>query len=318
MMEKVKKMANNQTRKMKKKREEKMSTKMEIAIYVNEETGVNEEIYCKSIDKEQYEAKYKYHLFCNQCGMAKVKFTPRKDGFKFFSTWNGEGRLHDEKCAFNVIYKGKHGRSVFEAKFEKEELSTEHVKNTIARRFKEIEELHKTHEKLEGIIGSNKIATSSIIKTATQTRDDETSTLTGSRAYITSIESVRLDSSFIGTRRCVFGEIKNAQFGTKNGVSFAYLNFVFKHISVSALMPESFHQTEDNDVEKLKEFVETVNNQLDEGKRLVFAGIGFIRKKEEGAGLNVVIVNKDWLGINKMSYDEIRLARTVKSFDCKL
>lgn len=59
---------------------------------------IKKKIYCGDLDKNDYETKYKGYLTCIKGCPAKIKFTERKNNVKFFSTWNKQGKLHNEGC----------------------------------------------------------------------------------------------------------------------------------------------------------------------------------------------------------------------------
>ncbi|RGS26840.1 hypothetical protein DWY02_13625, partial [Eubacterium sp. AF22-9] len=87
-----------------------MKVKIEAAYY-HDNAGNKKPIEINEISKEEYEEKYKGHLTCiNNC-KARIRFTQKTNGTKFFSTWNHEGELHDLDCPYHVAYKGKNGRS---------------------------------------------------------------------------------------------------------------------------------------------------------------------------------------------------------------
>ena len=75
-------------------------------------------LYCKELDKEDYDSKYKGHLTCINGCEARIKFTQRKNNYKFFSTWNKEGKVHNKDCPYYVEYKGKKGREKLESLFK--------------------------------------------------------------------------------------------------------------------------------------------------------------------------------------------------------
>lgn len=285
-------------------------TKIEWAKYSNEEE--NENVFCEAIDKTQYNEKYKGHLSCINGCSARIKFTARRDGSKFFSTWNKEGDLHDkEYCPLNVKYRGKIGRKKLKDFYEDSDVSDEHIKGTIARKIHALKT--KDNKEVENPMGEStlKIEDTGEMEVAVTTDSGRTGDNQEKRVYINSLEAKILTPDYIDMRLCIYGKISNPQIcNNDSGVKYAYLNLDNTKYNVSAYLPEAFYAEQGNSA-KLEQFITIVENLIDKGEELVLIAVGMIKCKK-GGGLEVVIEKPEHLVINEDTYNEILLNEAVE------
>lgn len=284
-------------------------TKIEWAKYSNEEG--NENVFCEDIDKTLYDEKYKGHLSCINGCSARIKFTARRDGSKFFSTWNKEGNLHDkEYCPLNVKYKGKIGRKRIKDIYEQADISDEHIKGTINRKIQALKD--KDNKDVEDATGKStlKIEDAGEMKVAATTDSGRTGDAQQKRVYINSLEAKILTPDYIDMRLCIYGKISNPQIcSNDSGAKYAYLNLDNTKYNVSAYLPEAFYAEQGNSA-KLEQFISILENLIDNGEELVLIAVGMIKRKK-GGGLEVVIEKPEHLVINEDTYDKILVNEAV-------
>lgn len=288
-------------------------TKIQWAKYVVEDNK-KDEVYFEELDKDLYDSKYKKNLYCINGCKAKIKFTHRKDGTKFFSTWNNEGNLHKEDCEFHVRYNSKMARKKLIAKHEKNEVSDEHILNTIKNRIKNMKD-KKKKEPFEDK-DTKKIENSGEKEVSVPVEGDSGDGGTAKRVYIGSLDAEHITEAYVDTRKCVYGRIENIQFNTtENGESYAYFNLKNKYRKVSVHIPPAFYYKENNNLEKFKRFIKILQEKINGSENdFIFVGVGFIRNKKK-KGLNLRIINKDHFLINETSHDSILNNRAINNIN---
>jgi len=284
-----------------------MSTKIENAIYTNPENELEETIYYQSLDSDLYNEMYKGNLTCINGCIAKIKFTEKKNGTKFFSTWNGDGGKHDKDCQYHVIYKGKVGRKKLKALHTEEEteICDQRIMETVLRKIDDLKNLYKKVDKT--------------IKKGTKLTSTSGEEIVEKREYIKSLNAQFMDFSFEDTRKCVYGIINNVQIRENDDKEkYAYLNLDNTHYNVSIYLAPAFYFEEDNDVRRFEQFIEILQNELDNNKRLIFIGVGNIQKKKDKSGLNVKVINKKHMMINETEYLKIIFDNGVRESELKI
>ena len=281
-----------------------MGTKIESAIFTREDD--NEDIiFYESLDTDLYEEKYKNKLTCVNGCVARIKFTQRKNGIKFFSTWNREGTLHDEKCQYHVNYKNKMGRKKLKALNEDVEVDTDHIKATIRRKIKSLKELNKKGSIKEQRLTTIEVDNNGVIEVAVGVDGKSEAREKIKNVYIGSLDAEYLDPSYVETRKCVYGDIENVQIKEdKTHKKYAYLNLKNTRHDVSVYFPEAFYAKENNDISKFESFIEVLKGSIEKNSLCQFIGVGFIKYKKK-SGINIVILDKDHFVVNEKNYDEL-------------
>ena len=270
--------------------------------------GENKPIYVQNMEKDVYENVYKGNLTCIHGCEARIKFTERKNGIKFYSTWNKEGSKHKEDCEFHVNYKGKAGRKRLIAEEEKRQITEEQIENAIERKIKNLKlkninenggiKNQSTNKVEETGVGIGKVSSENVEPTALGVK----------RENVTSIEASLINSTYIERRKCVYGMIKNAQYEySESGELYGYLNLDNEHHRVSVYFPPAFYNEEHSDEEKLMNFMEILKNEINENeKKIMVVCFGKIKnektKKDE---FNIHVINPLHIKINEMSVDKI-------------
>lgn len=265
-------------------------------------------IYCNDFDKEDYESKYKGHIFCINGCKAKIKFTQRKNNRKFFSTWNKEGKLHNEDCPYYVEYKGIIGREKLNAYYRSIELDDETIFRRIKRKYSE---LHKNYDGIEFPTpdrGSMEIEnTGEDYANEYEISDVGEESRNGSNIRHKDANFVTIDD--LNSIISVYGIIDNVwNDENKDGTRYAYINFDTKNVSVNILFSEAFYKNEySNGVEEFERFIENVKEIVKKSKEPVEAiAYGQITKKKRSkSGVNVSVISPKRILINDMSYNEI-------------
>ncbi|MFE3575747.1 hypothetical protein [Lysinibacillus sp. NPDC059133] len=265
-------------------------------------------IYCKDLDREDYDSKYKNHLTCINGCKAKIKFTQRKNNIKFFSTWNKEGKLHDKGCPYYVEYKGSKGREKLNAYYKNIELDDETIFNRLKNQYYKINKSYEGNELPSPQQGSRKVEQRGENNVDTFIDLDE-----GEKNYNSS--NIRhKDANFVtqddlGSRLSVYGKLHSVENGVnKDGTRYAYLNFKTENTSVNILFSEAFYSNEyANGINEFERFIENIKELVKNKEKDVIAiAYGEItKKKKRNTGVNVSVTNPKRILINNMSYKKI-------------
>lgn len=282
-----------------------MNTKIKSAYYSNEQQNIkNKEIKLEEISKEIYDEMYRGHLTCiNEC-KARIKFTERKDGVKFYSTWNGDGNLHDLGCPYNVNYKGEKGRAKFKAFYKAIKIDDDTILRKLKNRFnkmrKDIINPGDSKSELDSRMKyiNNDEGEDRLVANENGVEQDKIPNIRYSNA-----EQVTTDD--IGAIKAVWGIIDNVQLveNSTNDI-YAYFNLRTENNKINIYFPEAFYKNEQvNSVEEFKLFINNVQEMVDEKEIFVIA-YGEIKKKKK-LGLNVNVISPKRLIINGKTYYNI-------------
>ena len=276
--------------------------KIEWAIYQN--GSDTEDVFYEHLDKDLYESKYQGHLFCISDGCnAMIKFTHRKDGKKFYSTWNGQGDLHDIDCPYYLQYKGEVERKRILDAIESASVTDEHIVNTILNKSKNLKSKDKVKipikkRKTRKTIEGNQTSTNLVID------NGEIDNLGGSKIKIFSLDSKHITPDYVGYRKCVYGKIRHVFFHEDDG--YAYINLENEQYPISIYLPQAFYADSTKTTkEALKAFLATINQELKVKKELIIICVGMIRYKGNNQGINVHVISPLHLLINDNKYYEI-------------
>lgn len=282
-----------------------MNTKIKSAYYSNEQQNIkNKEIKLEEISKEIYDEMYRGHLTCiNEC-KARIKFTERKDGVKFYSTWNGDGNLHDLGCPYNVNYKGEKGRAKFKAFYKAIKIDDDTILRKLKNRFnkmrKDINNPGDSKSELDSRMKyiNNDEGEDRLVVNENGVEQDKIPNIRYSNA-----EQVTTDD--IGAIKAVWGIIDNVQLveNSTNDI-YAYFNLRTENNKINIYFPEAFYKNEQvNSIEEFKLFINNVQKMVDEKEIFVIA-YGEIKKKKK-LGLNVNVISPKRLIINGKTYYNI-------------
>ncbi|MEK5477668.1 hypothetical protein NYE70_12050 [Paenibacillus sp. FSL R5-0407] len=283
--------------------------KIEWAYYEN--GNDTEEVYYEYLDKGLYESKYQEHLYCisDECD-AMIKFTHRRNGVKFFSTWNGQGDLHDIECPYFLKDKGEVERKNILHQIESAPVTDEHIINTIINKSKNLKATEKRKKQ-------NKRYTTRRTLQGDQTSkleridNGEIDQLGISEIRIFSLDSKHITPDYVGYRKCVFGKIKHIYFHEADG--YVYLNLENPQYRVSIYLPQAFYADPEKTTKSaLISFVDKIRSELFAHKELVIICVGMIRfKKGSQQDVNVHIISPFHLLINDMKYYEIITSNSI-------
>lgn len=282
-----------------------MNTKIKSAYYSNEQQNIkNKKIKLEEISKEIYDEMYRGHLTCiNEC-KARIKFTERKDGVKFYSTWNGDGNLHDLGCPYNVNYKGEKGRAKFKAFYKAIKIDDDTILRKLKNRFnkmrKDIINPGDSKSELDSRMKyiNNDEGEDRLVANENGVEQDKIPNIRYSNA-----EQVTTDD--IGAIKAVWGIIDNVQLveNSTNDI-YAYFNLRTENNKINIYFPEAFYKNEQvNSIEEFKLFINNVQEMVDEKEIFVIA-YGEIKKKKK-LGLNVNVISPKRLIINGKTYYNI-------------
>lgn len=276
--------------------------KIEWAYYQN--GSETEEVFYETLDKDLYESKYQGHLYCisDECN-AMIKFTHRKNGLKFYSTWNGQGDQHDIDCPYFLQYKGEVERKRILDAIESAAVTDEHILNTILNKsknlkFKDKVKIPKKKHKTRRTISGDQSDSTVVIDNGTI--DD----IGNSKIRIFSLDSKHITPDYVGYRKCIFGKIRHVYFNESDG--YAYINLENQHYPVSIYLPQAFYADPTKTTkEALKAFLNVIVQEINSNKDIIIICVGMIRYKGNNQGVNVHIINPTHLLINDTKYYEI-------------
>ncbi len=268
-------------------------------------------LFCKDIDRDEYNAKYRGSLKCINGCEAKIKFTQRKNNIKFFSTWNKEGHLHESGCPYHVDYKGKKGREKLEAYYKNAPLDEEYIEKSLKRKADALQRKYNLNNIVHPDNGSVQIEEIGSKTVSVYIGDEYESGETGKRSYIGSQDARFLTKDDAGRRLHVYGYAKHAYIsdgekGTEN--KYGYINLDFGIIPVSMAMPQSFYANEGiNGVDDFKVFMSKLIKYIEDNEKeppLVIA-YGEIVAKKKKDGLTVLVTTPGRILINNKSVKKI-------------
>lgn len=297
--------------------------KIEWALYTNNETKGEEKIYFEDLNKEDYESKYKNNLTCINGCKSKIKFTHRKNNSKFFSTWNGEGTMHDEGCPFHVDYRGNIGRKKLKAYYEKREINDYDIKITLLNKIRGLKRNYNGEDKIKEHVYSKRVKnTGEMVVPGENAEGNYGDAISnkGRRIHnIMSIDARYLTTVYIGTRKCVYGIGSNAQINNKNGEDFGYINLKNRGYNVALYFSKAFYSLENGiTLDDFKRLFNILKKEItDKSEDIVIVCYGEIKRKEKG-GVNVNIINEKHIFINDMSIRQILAEGKIKNIAYKV
>lgn len=276
---------------------------MEWAMIRNQE--VEKPIEVNNITKEEYEDKLKGSLYCIHGCDARIRFTERKNGVKYLSTWNNEGKKHSLDCEYHVNYKGKVGRKKLQAYNGHANISDEQIINAIDRKFKEL-----TNQYIDKNKGKNSQSTNEVEDLGEGTVGVYSDNGNGEeiirRKNITSIKAEYINSTYLELNKCVIGKVKNSTINNEDGNVYGYFNLKNENYSVSAYFPEAFFKGGNFTEKNFKRIVDIINSELENEKEIIVVCYGLIKnKKKSNKDFNINIIDSKRIKINGESLDTI-------------
>lgn len=264
-------------------------------------------IYCKDLDRGEYETRYRGNLSCIKGCRARIKFTERKNNMKFFSTWNKEGNLHDKTCPYHVDYKGKIGRKRLVAFYKGIELSEDDILRRLQDKMERLNNIYSEQDIIDPINGSLEVDISGESDVAVYVDDDNgDKSEFAPRIRYDYAEFISADD--IGCRKGVLGYIRNVKLEEdKNKVKYAYFNLTAKHSNVSIAFSEAFYSNElSQGVEEFERYIMKVNEMVEKGNKVYVIAYGEItRKRRDKNGVNVLVISPYRILVNGMTYRQI-------------
>lgn len=265
-------------------------------------------IACDALEKEEYDRKYKGILTCYKGCRAKIKFTQRKNGYKFFSTWNKEGHLHSLNCPYHVNYKGKIGRMKLEAYYKSIEPTDEVILNRLKDKMNRLMQHIDIEHFVEPENGTMEVENEGerIVPIYESEENGEKTERLPNLKY-EDAEFITVDD--VKCIKSVIGLIDNVQLEEdKYGKKYAYINLVTSHSNVSFAIPEAFYEHElVNGEHDFCVFIEKVAAMVqDKPKEIRVIGYGsIIKKKRNKNGVNILIISPYRLLVDNKNFWEI-------------
>jgi len=261
------------------------------------------------LDRLDYNTKYREKLTCiNNC-KARIKFTESKSTHKkFFSTWNGDGALHEKTCPYHVDYKGKIGRKKLEEFFEGQKVPDDAIEESLLRKAKALRQEYDKGKISHPKNGSNKVdpkGNGDVLEGYTNETGGEDYT---KRQYIQSKEAIYITEDDEKRIITVYGTAENVQIQKdKNGKEYAYINLISGITNVSVVFQEAFYSNEaSNGVEEFEKFVRILKEHINSsGKTVEIIAYGQLKTKRSIRGINLNVIHPKHILIDSTKYNQI-------------
>ncbi len=290
-----------------------MGKRIILAKYNDASSKKDDTVYCVDLEKNDYDTKYKGRLTCIKGCKARVKFTERKNGFKFFSTWNGDGELHDEGCPYSVEYRGQIGRKKLEAFYKAIDIDEDEIAKRLRKKAISLKKEYSDDGSKDPDIGSNKVEHIGNGIVEVEGEGDGSGEENKGRKGTPHIKYE--DASYvtvddIGRTIAVYGVMDNIQLCEESsGKKYAYINFKTKfNTTFHVMLPEAFYSNEySRGEEEFKHYIDKIKIMKDSSlKEITVIAYGEItKKKKREKGVNITIISPKRIYINELSYDEV-------------
>lgn len=269
---------------------------------------IKKKIYCGDLDKNDYETKYKGYLTCIKGCPAKIKFTERKNNVKFFSTWNKQGKLHNEGCPYHVDYKGIIGRKKLRAYYENIELSEEAILRRLQKKMDGLLRQYSKEDMIDppnGSMKANAVGEDKVVVI----KEGESGNKSECTPRIQYEDAEYISTDDIGCRKSVYGFISNVQLEEdRHKRKFAYFNLATKHSIVNIAFSEAFYSNElSAGVDEFEIYISKVKALVEKfpGKIIVIAYGDITKKKRDKKGVNVSVISPNRVLVNNRTYEQI-------------
>ena len=269
---------------------------------------IKKKIYCGDLDKNDYETKYKGYLTCIKGCPAKIKFTERKNNVKFFSTWNKQGKLHNEGCPYHVDYKGIIGRKKLRAYYENIELSEEAILRRLQKKMDGLLRQYSKEDMIDppnGSMKANAVGEDKVVVF----KEGESGNKSECTPRIQYEDAEYIITDDIGCRKSVYGFISNVQLEEdRHKRKFAYFNLATKHSIVNIAFSEAFYSNElSAGVDEFEIYISKVKALVEKfpGKIIVIAYGDITKKKRDKKGVNVSVISPNRVLVNNRTYEQI-------------
>ena len=259
------------------------------------------------------------NLTCIEGCNVKIKFTEKKNGSKFLSTWNNEGEKHDpEKCPYHINYKDVIGRRELIEKEEMTKFTEQQIEDSLKGK---INRLLIKFSKDD--IPKEKTSTNRVVNTGSDVektiKDDESGerSNTPSKARINYLEAETINGSYHKHRRGVIGKADNVQFGVADGNFWGYINLKNDYNRTNVYFPEAYYEGDNYKANKLEKILEILKSECERNlNNIIIACYGEIKLKDKSKNdFNINIINPRHIIINGMTMNEIYNIRKIKSLE---
>ena len=270
----------------------------------------------QTMSKESYKEKYRGNLTCIHGCEARIKFTEKNNGSKFYSTWNNEGNKHKDSCEFHVNYNGKAGRKRLIIDENKKEITEDQIRNAIIRNFKELKKIYNKINNGEEAQSTNLIENLGNKNIAKLTdKEGSVSNVTG-RTNVITIEADTINSTYNEIRKCVVGIGKNIQFYDE-AMPYGYLNLKSEYYDVATYFPEAFFADNNISVTDFKKISDIINKEIKEhNRKITVICFGKItNKKKKKNDYNINVISPDHIMINEMALNDILISGKIKELN---
>ncbi|ASW42498.1 hypothetical protein [Clostridium isatidis] len=261
----------------------------------------------KNIEKEDYIVKYRGKLTCIEGCDARIKFTPKKNGKNFLSTWNKEGSKHKLNCPYHINYNNVVNRKKLIEEEKKVKPNDIQIQSSLKRKLKNL-----LLEFNEADIPKEKLSTSEINnigvgKAINKIVDKDGVSDKEASQRITYMEAETINMAYNELWRGVIGNVDNVQTGLTDGVFWGYINLKNQYNRTNIYFPEAYYEGNEfkaNNLEKTLNIIKESCNGRE--NNIIITCYGEIKhKKNTKNDYNINIINPMHILVNGMTMDEI-------------
>lgn len=286
--------------------------KMEWCYYFDGD--VKKRLNVKNIDREDYNIKYRGKLTCIEGCEARIKFTSKKNGEKFLSTWNKEGAKHNLNCPYHINYNNVINRKKLIAEEMKIKPNDIQIQNSLKRKIKNLLLEFDESDIPKENTSTNKVNDIGVEKVISKVNGNDGISDKEASKRIRYMEAETINMAYNELWRGVVGKADNVQIGSIDGVLFGYINLENQYNRTNVYFPEAYYEGNEFKANELKKTLniikESCNNKLND---IIIACYGEIKlKKNTKNDYNINIINPMHILVNGMTMNEILNTGKVK------
>lgn len=291
--------------------------KMKWCLYNKEDTL--KKCYIDNIDKDEYDNKYKGKLKCINGCKARIKFTEKKNGKKFFSTWNKEGKAHDQECEYHTKYMGIYGRKRLLAEEEKMQINDEQIEASIKRKINALKKTYRGEYEQDKKQGTNTIIPTGDMTVKVGVNDEfQGEGIISKRQNIRSMDASLIDRSHEKLYKSVYGVVENVQYKySDEGELYGYLNLKNDYYGISVYFPTAYYEGNLIAKQVLEDSLNILKNEINNNnKKAIVICYGQIRPKKGSKNeYNIHVINPKHILINEMTIEGIYRSNNLNEID---
>lgn len=268
----------------------------------------------KNIEKEDYNVKYKGKLTCIEGCDARIKFTPKKNGKKFLSTWNKEGSKHNLNCPYHINYNNVINRKKLIEEEKKVKPNDIQIQSSLKRKLKNLLLEFNEADISKDNASTNKVNNNGIGRVISKVGDKDGIRDKEASERIRYMEAETINMAYDELWRGVVGKADNVQIGSTDEVLWGYINLKNKYNRTNVYFPEAYYEGNEFKANELKRTLNIIKEKLDNSlSDIIVTCYGEIKlKKNTKNDYNINIINPMHILVNGMTMNEILNTGKVK------